>query len=122
LRRDILLGLLATTLLLPHLAQAVGPATITIASWNIEQFGETKSSDPVRLARIATVAKNFDVIAIEEIVDAASQGQDVVDRLTSELRNEHRRNYDHVLGPRTGCIGGDGTVCCAFRLRDFAAR
>ena len=87
-------------------AQAVGPATITVASWNIEQFGETKSSDPVRLARIATVVKNFDVIAIQEIVHAASQGQDVVDRLTSELRNEHRRNYDHVLGVRTGCTGG----------------
>jgi endonuclease/exonuclease/phosphatase family metal-dependent hydrolase len=87
-------------------AQTPRPATITIASWNIEQFGKTKSSDPVRLARIAKVIKEFDVIAIQKIVHAESEGQDVVDRLTSELRGEHRRTYDHVLGPRTGCPGG----------------
>ena len=87
-------------------AQTSGPATITISSWNIELFGETKSSDPVRLARIAKIVKEFDVIAIQEIVHAPSEGQDVVDRLTSELRNEFRRTYNHVLGPRTGCEGG----------------
>ena len=90
----------------PLFSQSHGPATITVASWNIEQFGETKSTDPVRLARIASVVKEFDVVAIQEIVHAASQGQDVVDRLTSELQNQHRRNYDVALGPRTGCTGG----------------
>jgi len=87
-------------------AQSHGPATITIASWNIEQFGEAKSGDPVRLSRIAKVVKEFDVIAIEEIVHAESEGQVVIDRLTAELRDEHDREYDHVLGPRTGCEGG----------------
>ncbi len=91
---------------LPLSAQTHGPATITIASWNIQQFGETKSSDSVRLGRIANVLKEFDVVAIQEIVHAPSQGQIVVDRLTAELRNQHRRTYDHVLGPRTGCPGG----------------
>ncbi len=104
------LAAILTVLLLlassPVSAQTHGPATITIASWNIELFGETKSSDPVRLGRIANVVKEFDVIAIQEIVHAASEGQDVADRLTNELRNKHRRTYDHVLGPRTGCTGG----------------
>jgi len=90
----------------PLSAQTHGPATITIASWNIELFGETKSSDPVRLGRIANVAKEFDVIAIQKIVHAQSEGQDVVDRLTSKLRSEYRRTYNHVLGPRIGCTGG----------------
>jgi deoxyribonuclease-1-like protein len=106
MRRAFFPALLVVIACFAASAKAVGPATITVASWNIEEFGETKSSDPVRLAHIAAVIKNFDVIAIEEITDAASQGQNEIDRLTSELRNEHRRKYDHVLGPRTGCEGG----------------
>jgi len=62
-------------------AQSQIPATISIASWNIELFGDAKSGDPVRLGRIASVVNEFDVIAIQEIVDAPSQGQIVVDRL-----------------------------------------
>jgi deoxyribonuclease-1-like protein len=106
MRRVFFGTLLAAIVCSALAAQAVGPATITVASWNIEQFGETKSSDPVRLAHIAAVIKDFEVIAIEEIPDAASQGQNEIDRLTSELRHEHRRKCDHVLGPRTGCTGG----------------
>ncbi len=106
MRRVLFVALLVAIVCSALTAQAVGPATITVASWNIEQFGETKSSDPIRLARIATVVKNIDVVAIQGIVHAASQGQDGVDRLASELRNAHGRNYDHVLGPRTGCTGG----------------
>jgi deoxyribonuclease-1-like protein len=106
MRRAFFGTLLAAIVWSALAARPVGPATITVASWNIEQFGETKSSDPVRLAHIAAVIKNFDVIAIEEIADAASQGRNEIDRLTSELRHEYRRNYDHVLGVRTGCTGG----------------
>ena len=87
-------------------AQAPGPATLTIASWNIEQFGQAKFNDSIRLGRIANGVKEFDVIAIQEIVHAASQGQDVVDRLTDAIEDEHRRSYDHALGDRTGCPGG----------------
>jgi len=106
MRKVIATAVLLVGLGFPLGGQIHGPATITIASWNIEQFGETKSSDPVRLTRVATVIKEFDVVAIQEIVHAASHGQAVVDRLTSELRNQYGRTYDHVLGPETGCPGG----------------
>jgi len=52
-------------------AQTPAPATVTVGSWNIEQFGETKATDPVRLARIADVAATFDILAIQEVVKRA---------------------------------------------------
>ena len=66
--------------------QSQESATITIATWNIQQFGKTKSSDPLRLARIALVIAQFDVVAIQEITDAASQGVMVMNRLTEHLQ------------------------------------
>ncbi len=86
--------------------QSQESATITVASWNIQQFGKTKSSDPLRLARIALVIAQFDVVAIQEITDAASQGVMVMNRLTEHLQAAYNRSYEYVLGPRTGCAGG----------------
>ena len=106
MRKTVFLFVLLVTGYSSLYAQSQIPATISIASWNIQQFGEAKSSDPERLARIADIVKEFDVIAIQEIVHAPSNGQVVVDRLTSELRNEHRRTYRPLLGPRTGCPDG----------------
>lgn len=106
MRKTVSLFVLLVTGYSSLYAQSQIPATISIASWNIQQFGEAKSSDPERLARIADIVKEFDVIAIQEIVHAPSNGQVVVDRLTSELRNEHRRTYRPLLGPRTGCPDG----------------
>ena len=87
-------------------AQTPAPATLTVGSWNIEQFGETKSGDPVRLARIADVVATFDVLAVQEIVHAASAGQDVMNRLIDEIGGRHDRDYEFRLGDRVGCTGG----------------
>lgn len=91
---------------MPASVHAVGPATITIASWNIQQFGPGKSDDPVRLQRIAEVIKEFDVVAIQEITDKDVLGRPVIDGLTKILRAEYRRSYAGILGPRTGCEDG----------------
>ncbi len=41
--------------------------TIRIASWNIENFGKTKATDPVRMAKIAETLMGYDIIAVQEI-------------------------------------------------------
>ena len=41
--------------------------TIKIASWNIENFGKTKASDPARMSKIAETLKGYDIIAVQEI-------------------------------------------------------
>ena len=48
-------------------------ATLKIASWNIENFGKTKCSDPVRMAKIAQIIANFDLVAIQEISNIKEQ-------------------------------------------------
>ena len=41
--------------------------TIRVASWNIENFGKTKATDPVRMRVIANILKDYDLIAVQEI-------------------------------------------------------
>lgn len=43
------------------------PATIKIASWNIENFGKTKATDPEKMKKIAAVLNGYDIIAVQEI-------------------------------------------------------
>ena len=47
--------------------------TIRIASWNIQNFGRSKATDPVRMAKIAEILKNYDIIAIQEISNVSEQ-------------------------------------------------
>jgi deoxyribonuclease-1-like protein len=41
--------------------------SITIASWNIENFGQAKANDPNRMQKIAKIMRNFDVIVVQEV-------------------------------------------------------
>ena len=50
-----------------------GGETIRIATWNIENFGKTKVSDPARMATIAEVLSSYDLIAIQEISNIREQ-------------------------------------------------
>jgi endonuclease/exonuclease/phosphatase family metal-dependent hydrolase len=43
------------------------PNSITIASWNIENFGQAKATDPIRMQKIAKIIRNFDVIVVQEV-------------------------------------------------------
>lgn len=49
------------------------PETIKIASWNIENFGQSKATDPVRMAKIADIIDDYDIIAIQEISNVREQ-------------------------------------------------
>ena len=47
--------------------------TIRIASWNIENFGKSKATDPVRMSKIAETLKGYDIIAVQEISNVREQ-------------------------------------------------
>lgn len=68
--------------------------TIRIASWNIENFGETKCKDPVRMAKIASILKDYDIIAVQEISNVDEQSD------PGCPRNE----YDCPGSPKCGMI------------------
>ena len=72
--------------------------TIKIASFNIQVFGTKKSQDPIVMERLASIVRNFDVVAIQEI---RATDQDIVPNFV-ELVNRAGRHYDYVVGPRLG--------------------
>jgi endonuclease/exonuclease/phosphatase family metal-dependent hydrolase len=72
--------------------------TISVASFNIEVFGKTKSSKPAVMNYLADVARRFDIVAIQEI---RAQSNDIVPAFV-ELINSTGRHYDFIIGPRLG--------------------
>ncbi len=83
------------------------PDTVRIATFNIQHFGEKKSSDPKVMAAIAKVVSLFDVIAIQEVHggDAAA-----VERLVNLLNASGARYTATVSEPigRTTSSGRRG--------------
>lgn len=65
----LLLLLGATVYYGPQLigANTVDRPTIKVASWNIENFGQKKANDPDVMAKISSVLKDYDIVAIQEI-------------------------------------------------------
>ncbi len=72
--------------------------SIRIASFNIQVFGQTKSSKPHVMNVLADVVRRFDVVAIQEI---RAKDDTVIPNFVA-LINSTGRNYDYVLGKREG--------------------
>lgn len=72
--------------------------TIRIGTFNIQVFGESKLAKPHVMDILARVARQFDVLAIQEV---RSQNQDILPQFV-ELINATGRQYDYVIGPRLG--------------------
>ncbi len=72
--------------------------TIKIGSFNIQVFGTSKVNKPVVMDYLARIARNFDVLAVQEI---RSKDQDILPRFVDKI-NETGRSYDYVIGPRLG--------------------
>ncbi|MBU0662340.1 endonuclease/exonuclease/phosphatase family protein [Candidatus Micrarchaeota archaeon] len=53
---------------------ATNGGTIKIASWNIQNFGQSKAGDENRMAVIAEVISHFDLIAVQEISNLYEMG------------------------------------------------
>ncbi len=67
--------------------------SITLISWNIQDFGKTKSSE--ELDAIAEIVRDIDIIAIQEVV-AGYGGAQAVAKLTDAL-NRKGHTWDYVI-------------------------
>ena len=92
-------------------------AAIRIASWNIENFGATKASDPERMRVIAGILKDYDLIAVQEISNIVeksdpgcprNEGKCPINKNCDRIRNalekylnqEYGLNYSFVFSPQ----------------------
>ena len=72
-------------------------AQISICSWNLKDFGKSKSDDEVEF--VANTIKYYDVIAIQEVV-AGYGGSQAVAKLASVL-NQKGAKWDYVVSNPT---------------------
>jgi deoxyribonuclease-1-like protein len=70
---------------------------IQLVSWNIENFGQSKSNQEIEL--IAQTIRNYDIIAIQEVV-AGHGGAQAVSRLADEL-NRKGNQWDYCISNPT---------------------
>jgi endonuclease/exonuclease/phosphatase family metal-dependent hydrolase len=77
--------------------QPVNP-TIRIASFNIQTFGQKKSSNQLVMDRLAQICSNFDLIAIQEI---RSTDQSLLPNFV-RLLNRNGARYNFAISPRLG--------------------
>ncbi len=78
--------------------------TIKIATFNIQILGTTKINKPHVVDILARIARQFDVLAIQEV---RSRDQDIVPRFVEAI-NAGGRHYDYVIGPRLPLDGAGG--------------
>ncbi|MEP3211152.1 MAG: endonuclease/exonuclease/phosphatase family protein [Maribacter sp.] len=71
--------------------------TVNLVSWNIRDFGKTKSSD--ELEKIAEIVRNTDILAIQEVV-AGYGGAQAVAKL-SDILNRKGSKWDYVISNPT---------------------
>jgi hypothetical protein len=72
--------------------------TITIASWNLLNFGQTKLNDSSRISIIIDVLKSFDIIAIQEVKDVSLE----LPLILIQKINSNGANYSVVASDRVG--------------------
>lgn len=70
---------------------------ITLISWNIQDFGQTKSA--AELEKIATIVRDADIIAIQEVV-AGYGGAQAVAKL-ADILNRKGASWDYIISDPT---------------------
>lgn len=71
---------------------------VTIASFNIQIFGQSKISKPEVMEIISKIIKKYDIIAIQEV---RSKEQNVIPTLLTYVNND-TINYDYIISERLG--------------------
>ena len=72
--------------------------TIRVASFNVQVFGESKVQNAPVMDILARVARNFDIVAVQEI---RAKSQDIIPFYVDQI-NAAGRRYDYVIGERLG--------------------
>ena len=75
---------------------------ISIISWNIQDFGQTKDDDEI--LTIAKLIKDYDIVAIQEVVAIHPGGAKAVARLAAQL-NRLGNKWDYRLSDPTQSPG-----------------
>ena len=83
--------------ILLFLIHSFGFSQVKLLSWNIENLGKSKSDSTITY--IAETAKNYDIIAIQEVV-AGYGGAQAVARLADEL-NRKGTKWDYTISDPT---------------------
>lgn len=90
---------------------------IKIASWNIENFGKSKATNPEIMKKIAFILKDYDIIAVQEISNVREQSDAGCPRnenacpgdencglirntLDTYLNDAYSENYEFVFSPQ----------------------
>ena len=77
-------------------------AQVSIVSWNIADFGKTRDATEIRI--IASLVKEFDIIALQEVVAIDPGGAKAVARLADQLNRSGAR-WDYVVSDPTDSPG-----------------
>ena len=72
--------------------------SVRVATFNIQVFGERKTSKTHVMEYLANITRRFDVVAIQEI---RARNPDVIPHFV-DLVNSTGRHYDYVIGERLG--------------------
>ena len=83
-------------------------AQVKLLSWNIENFGQSKASSTI--IYIANLVKNYDMVAIQEVV-AGQGGAQAVAKLADEL-NRKGSTWEYVIS--------DPTSSSAYKTERYA--
>ena len=81
---------------------------VKFVSWNLENFGKTKTAENISF--IADILKNYDVVAIQEVV-AGYGGSQAVAKLSDEL-NRKGAKWDYTIS--------DPTFSSAYKTERYA--
>lgn len=75
----------------------LGFSQVKLVSWNLENFGKSKSDESINF--IANMLKNYDLIAVQEVV-AGNGGAQAVARLADEL-NRKGSKWEYTISDPT---------------------
>ena len=90
-----------------------GKREISIATFNLSSFNETKARKPDVVDIYVRIIREFDIVAIQEI---QSDTDDLIPRLTNEV-NKLGQSYDYVVGDRVGPKGTQEQFAYVFNLK-----
>jgi deoxyribonuclease-1-like protein len=90
----------ATSTASSDLPPAAEGESITIATFNIEVFGDAKIAKPEIVEKLARICGLFDVVAIQEL--RSKNGEAVVQKLVAAIKSVSGRSMAYVIGERLG--------------------
>ena len=90
------------------------PTHLKLASWNVQDLGRTKSDDEIAL--MAQILRDYDVIALQEVVAGDPAGAQAVARLAEAL-DRTGNDYDYRVSDPTRSSSGAVSERYAFVWR-----